>query len=157
MWIAIIASTLLSFSSCESDDDEPRNAGSTEVGVTINRTELKLTPNCVYSHSFDYYGYAMTYFSATLSSKEDGYIIFGFKCSSDFSENEEINVSLLEYRSWTEISFSDYEEIGGRIIVKDISANKITLEFDNFKFLKDDDEFVVNGTIEYIEDGTVLE
>lgn len=155
MWITIISSILFSLTSCYSNNDEPKDNTSAEC-VIVNGETLKPTTNCVYSHTYDYNGYAMTYFSAVLQSQKDGYLNFNFKCNSGFKEKDEISISIIGYHLWTDIIFSNYKELGGRIIVKKISENNITLSFDNYTFCRDgDDEFVINGTINFRKDGTV--
>lgn len=154
--VAFIA-TSFSLSSCDSDNDEPDEESTSAQCVIANGETLKPTPNCVYSHTYDYYGYAMTYFSATLQSDKDGFIYFDFKCNSGFKEGDELSVSLIRYHPWTSIYFSSYEELSGKVIVENISGNNITLSFDNYTFIRDDDEFVINGMIKYREDGTASE
>ncbi len=156
MVVAFFATSFL-LSSCDSNNDEPEEDNSSTECVIANGEKLKPTSNCVYSHTYDYYGHVKTYFSAFLQSEKDGFIYFDFKCGSGFKKDDELSISIIRYHSWTGIYFSSYEELRGRVIVENISEKNITLSFDNYTFKRGDDEFVINGTIKFREDGTVSE
>lgn len=150
--ICVLLSTF-TFTSCSSESEEGGSKGQFTIDGESYRVEMASCSDGV----LEEYAVAGCFFEAMLYGDEDAYYftvelvdiydLDNLKKGDDVTDRADV----YSFRRISHTDFSRYEEIGGRVIVKSVSNQTITLEFKNFTFKRYEgkDSFIVNGSIEY--------
>lgn len=150
--LCVLFSTL-TLTSCSNDEEESGSKGSFIIDGENYRVEMASCTDGVQEE----YANAGCFFEAILYGDEDAYHftvelvsiyqLDKLKSGDDVTDK----TGVYSLRLLTNTDFSRYQETDGKVIVKSVSNNKITLEYKNFTFNRDGSKYsyIVNGVIEY--------
>ena len=141
------------FTSCSSESEEGGSKGQITIDGEGYRVEMAECSDGV----LEEYAVAGCFFEAMLYGDEGAYYytveLVGIYELDNLKKGDDVTdrASVYSFRSISHADFSRYEETGGRVIVKSVSNQSITLEFKNFTFKRSEgkESFIANGAIEY--------